>query len=394
MSNLKVRFVKFSVVLLGTCALFSACKKQAPPPAPVVAKPVVSPEAALNEALAKLPEFVDRDMYKGFFNTAARCDVDVATSSVVCKNNEYFNNIVMICERGLMPRHTVMQAVAYVFENGTDKQKTAAAELLSRSYAAGKGTAPNKKVVAKLIAQLDDLPEPQAVDAAPAIADVAGELSLEQDLIPVLDREGRSRVAAAGYRRIMGGARMRVFEKLWDLVKSKNLDLAVAAVEAPRAMGGRTVEENQQVCDWMTGLTKDGRPVIEARAAAFLAGCGTKYLETVLSMDEKLLASGRPLSAGFDAYANACNPEVKNPYGNATKPQCARLKKLGTAVLNDAASRDNERVQALGLLTDQFPGKDTLALASKLAEDGDSPLSRKAQAAVRGMEAFVALKKN
>lgn len=385
MANSKLRLTH--IAFLATSVLASSCKKETPPPAPVAVKAPPSPEAELNAALEKLPKSIDRDMYKGLFKTAARCDIDVRSSSVMCKNDDYFDNIVKICERGLMPRQAVLAAVSYVFAHGDDKQWTAGAELLSRVYSStrNRGTAPNKKLIQTLIAQLDGLPEAQAVDAAPAVADIAGEALLEQELYPVLDRAGRERVAAAGYRRVMMGARMRVFEKLWDLVKSKNLDVAVAAVEAPKAMGGRTLEENAQVCDWMLTLTNDTRPVIQTRASAFLAGCGKKYLDKVLATDESRVSGGKPLSAGLDSYVNVCDREIKNPYGDATKAQCGRLKKIATKVLNDSNSGENDRVRALELLADQFPGKDTLALATRFADDGGtaSTLSRKAQDTVR-----------
>lgn len=388
--------VRSTLLLVLFVAVAAANCKNEPKPvikpaAPAVALPL-GPEAELKLALAGLPEFVDKDMYKGFFNTAARCQVDVITSSVEC-GNDYFNNIVKLCERGLMPRPTVLQAASFVFDTGTPKQKVAAAELMFRAYPTNKGAAPDKKVTQKLVAQLKDLPEPVAVDAAGVISELAGQWELEKELFEVLDQKGRERVASAGYRRVMGGARMRAFEKLWDLVASKNMDLAVAAIEAPRAMGGRTVEENTQVCDWMKSLLSDGRAMIEARASAFLAGCGTKYVDVVLAKDEKLAAAGKPLTAGLDAYMNLCTRDVKNPYGNATKAQCLRLKRVASLVLSDPTRREPERVQALSLLADQFPGKETLALATRYTDDSAASLSRKAQSTVRGFNDSGAEKK-
>lgn len=370
---------------VGAC--FPGCKrKPAVPQAPVQVKPA-DPAVELEETLAKLPTFVDKDVYKGFWNMARRCNVDVARSALSC-NSDYFENIVKICARGLKPRHGVLQTVSFVFETGDDKMKTAAAELLARAYAKNAGTVPNKEITRKLMAQFAALPEAQALDVAPVLTHVVGSVGLEGELYPLIDQPGKQKLASAVYRNIMATARLRVFEKLWDVARSDSLEVSVAAVEAPRALGGRTLEENKQVCDWMKDLTKDTRAVIVTRAHAFLASCGSPYLENVLASDEARLAAGKPLAAGLDVYQSLCGADARNAYGDPTRAQCSRLKKLALAVVKDANAREGERVQALGILAEQFPDKETLALATRFAEgDAASALSRKAHAALQDLGA-------
>lgn len=180
---------------------------------------------------------------------------------------------------------------------------------------------------------------------------------------------------------------MTVFPRVWQLAASENLELALAAVEAPRLMGGRTVEENKKICDWMKEIVTSGRPMLETRAAAFLTGCGPSYLDMVLSLDEKRWSQREALlGGGLATYGNVCRVGEKNPYGTPTKSQCARLKKLATAIVTDTSTREGERVQALNVLAEQFPGKDTLALAGRFANERQTTaLARRAQTAMRDL---------
>jgi hypothetical protein len=371
------------MMVLATAASSASCKKTTSPVEPKQALPAAPAEPALD--LARLPEFVDKDLFQALHNIVKRCEVDIHRSEISC-NDGYFDNIALLYRRRMQPRHTAMQTVAYVFENGDDKLKTAAAEFLYRALRWPTGTLPDKATTLKLIGHLGSLPGPQAMDAAPAVAQIAVRAELEDLLFTTLDKVEDRRVAAAGYRHIMAEGRMRVFDKVFTLAGDKNLELAVAAVESVRNMGGRTLEENAKVCDWMKELLTDGRPLIETRAAGILTGCGPKYLELVLASDEKRWAAGKPLNGGLDIYGSVCGSGEKHHYGAPAKAQCGRLKKLATSLLNDTKTREADRVQALGLLADQFPGKDTLALATRFADEKEpAALFRRAQNAVRDL---------
>ena len=58
---------------------------------------------------------------------------------------------------------------------------------------------------------------------------------------------------------------------------------------------------------------------------------------------------------------------------------------IATRASESVRSREADRVAALAILTEQFPGKETLALASKYADDPSaSVLARRAKDALKG----------
>jgi hypothetical protein len=383
-SNQILTLRPLTCLVMLACAFAGACKKRPEPSQqPATAKPAIVAAPAFE--IPKAPPTADPDLWRALHKMPRFCRVNVEKSQMTC-DNEYVNNIVKIYERGMKQRREAMQTFAHVLEHSELPVKTAAVELMSRAFVKPvEQPIPHQDVTRRLLAQLEKLPEPQAMDAAPAIATLAGQAALEAELFKILDRLPDQRVAVVAYREIMRSTRMRSFQKVTELVGSKNIDLAVAAVEAPRAMGELAPPERTPVCDWMKSLMKDARPLVQVRAAGFLAECGSSYLDFVLVDDEKRLSSRQPLNGGVGLYRNVCNQGDKTPASRATKSQCARIKRLAINVANNAQSREPERVQALELLADQFPGKDTLAVATRLTEGGESILARRAQDAVRDL---------
>jgi hypothetical protein len=367
-----------TLVALGTSL---GCKKDAPvpPKEPVAA---VAKKAAVSTEF--LPDFVDKELYTALHKVVDLCPVDVSVSEVNCKDKT-FSNIVLLFQRAVSPRHSAMATVSYILEQKNEAVKTVGVELFSQAFNSRQGTLPLKPVAEKLLAQLAALPVPQAIDAAPAIVIIAMPHNLDEVVFKVLDGFQDKRVAVAGYRNVMIDGRVRVLDKIDSLVKSAQLELALAAVDAVTVMGGRTVEENAKLCTWASGLLGDTRPLVQMRVAGLLASCGTKHIDALLVVDEKRQLERKPLIAGFDVYRDVCDHTVKNAFGNATAAQCARLKRLASNTVNDPNFTERDRANALNLLATQFPGKDVLAVAEQLADNTLPALARQARSVVQDL---------
>lgn len=358
------------------------CKKETPAPVAAPAKAAAKKSEVSTEFL---PSFVDKELYRALHKIPELCKIDVGLSEVNCPDKS-FSNIVLLYQRAASPRHSALATVSYILEQNNEAVKTAGVELLAQAFNSRQGTLPLKAVAEKLLAQLAALPVPQAIDAAPAIVFVAMPHQLDDLVYKVLDGFQDKRVAIAGYRNILMDGRARAFGKIDSLVKSTHLDLALAAIDSVSVMGGRTVEENETVCTWVTGiLSNDARPMVQMRAAGLLATCGSKHLDALLAIDEKRQLDRKPLVGGFDIYRDVCEKSVENPFGNATVAQCARLKRLASNTVNDPNFSERDRANALALLATQFPGKDVLAVAEQLSDNTLPALARQARSVVQDL---------
>ncbi|MDR7422957.1 MAG: hypothetical protein QN159_10905 [Armatimonadota bacterium] len=369
-------------------AATTACKRGAPPHevTPPAGTAATGTRVERAGELADLPEGADADLYRAILRIADECAVDLVRPNVKC-GHAAFDNLLRLFSRSPGQRQMVMLTASYAIARGDLTVTAVATHLLARAFQGAHGSVPRPPAVRKLLAQLATLPPAQAIELCPALAVSVGVHGLEEEFYEIVDALSDVRVQAACYEPLMQRSRLRSLGKIQELARSPKPDLALAAVSAPRVMGGRTEEENRQLCDWLAQLLTDERPMIAARAASFVATCGPKHLELLLREDEARAEGRRPPVAELSAYESLCSKGSQQPFGSPSKAQCARVRRLAESVAQNVAATEQDRVAAVKLLAQDFRAPELVALLTPIAQETELQLlSQRAQDVLRALE--------
>lgn len=363
-------------VVVGLVLCCPACHKDEPKPSNKIAT-----SAASTAAKPSLPPGVDGPLLGRIRELAIHCEVDVKESNVACKNGS-LDTLTQQFSKGARSQSQSLETLAFALAEADEKVVTVSAELLQRAFREpgnDKNAKPTSKETAlSLIKTLGKLPGAQAVDAAPAVVRAAMEVGADKELYAVIDAHTSNRVPARAYSYLLAGGGMRGWPKVQELVKDPNVELATAALDAPSKMVSVTPAE--QICDWYRGVAEDERPVVATRAGTHLAGCGSDYIEKILTEDNARLADKAQTKLPLGSYRQMCR-DAQLEHG-AKPEQCKRIKILLQTVLEDKRFDVASRSDALAFLAANFAGDDTSTLASRYSQDKNPELKAAAQAAV------------
>jgi hypothetical protein len=319
---------------------------------------------------AALPANVDPRLLGRIRELAMSCTIDVRESKVDCKNGG-LETLSEQFVQGARSQSKSLDTVAFALAQPDEKTFTVAAELLSMAFRAPieeKNPKPTSKDTAlSLINTLRRLPAQQAVDAAPATVYAALATGFEKELYAAIESHPYARLASRAYRYLMVTGSMRTWGKVMELAKSNQLEVTLAALDAPSLMREKTPEQRTQICDWYKTLVDDERSVVATRASGYLIVCGPAHIEQLLAADEERLKDKTLTKLPLGSYRQMCVAMLAA--SGPTPEQCARLKKLLTAVLQDTRFETHTRVNAIKLLTVNFIEKDVIALIKKYTND-------------------------
>lgn len=373
-------------VALGRCLWVCACLQLV---ACSKTQPKKETAAAPSSSIrgTTLPPGVDGPLYIKLKEIAARCDIDLRESRVVCKNRE-IDGLNEQFIQGARSQSKTIETMAYALAQADEKLVTVTAEVLHsvfRSPLEEKDPKPSSKQTAlSLIKTLAKLPEQQAVDAAPATVYAALQTGTEKELYQAVENHPYKRLVSRTYRYLMAAGGMRAWDKVKELGKHKRVEVAMAALEAPSLLKQRSAEENTQICDWYRQMASDPRASVSDRASGYLIVCGPGYIERILAADEEALRDPKVNRMALNSYQQMCLPVIA--VTGPTPEQCGRLKQLLISVLKDLRFETQTRQKAVILLTVNFPDQETLALLKRYAKDKDAIVSSSAEEAVKDVQ--------
>lgn len=335
--------------------------------------------AASASAGTGLPAEVEPKLLATLKDVATTCQVDVRKSQVECQNPG-LNALTEQIAQGARSQSRSLATVAFALAQSDEKLMTVAAEFLNLAFRVRvdeKDRQPLSKATAlSLISTVGKLPANQALHAAPAAVYAAFETGTESALYAAIDKHAYPRLASQAYRHLMAAGGMRAFGKVQEMLKSDQLDVATAGLDAPTLMREKTPEQRVQICDWYKGLIDDQRPVVATRASGYLMVCGPKYIEQLLVADEALLIHTTSTRFRLSHYTQMCQGVVAA--SGPTPEQCARFKILLTAVINEVRFDPSTRAEAITLLVSNFTDKEVLALLKRYARDKQPLIARTA----------------
>lgn len=332
--------------------------------------------AASASAGPNLPADVDPKLLNNLRDVAKTCEVDVRKSKVVCQK---MDALVEQITRGARSQSGSLATVAFALAQADEKMMTVAAELLHLAFRVPAKEEKDRKPASKdtassLISTMGKLPANQALQAAPAAVYAAFEAGTERELYAAIDKHPYPRLAAQAYRHLMAAGGMRGFDKVQEMVKSEQLDLASAGLDAPSLMREKTPEQRAQICDWYKSLVSDQRPVVANRASGYLIVCGPSYIEQLLTADEALLTDKTLAKFPLNQYSQMCKGIVAA--SGPTPDQCTRFRKLLITVAAETRFEPRTRAEAIGLLAANFADQELLTLLKRYAADKQPLISK------------------
>lgn len=297
------------------------------------------------------------------------CELDVRKSRVACQK---LDALVEQVTQGARSQSKSLATVAFALAQADEKLMTVAAEFLHLAFRVPvneKDRVPASKATASSLTRtVGKLPANQALHAAPAAVYAAFEASTENELYATIDKHPYQRLASQAYRYLMAAGGMRAWGKVQQMVKSDQLELATAGLDAPSLMREKTPEQRTQICDWYKSLVGDQRPVVANRASGYLIVCGPSYIEQLLVADEATLLSDKTLTKfPLNQYSQMCKGLVAA--SGPTPDQCARFKKLVLTLAAETRFEPRTRAEAIGLLAANFADQEVLAVLKRYAAD-------------------------
>lgn len=333
--------------------------------------------AASASAGTGLPADVDPKLLRSLKDVATTCQIDVSRSKVACPNPG-LDALTEQITQGARSQSRSLATVAFALAQADEKLMTVAAEFLNMAFRVRvdeKDRQPVSRATASsLISTVGKLPANQALHAAPAAVYAAFEAGTERELYAAIDKHPYPRLAAQAYRHLMAAGGMRGFDKVQEMVKSEQLDLASAGLDAPSLMREKTPEQRAQICDWYKSLVSDQRPVVANRASGYLIVCGPSYIEQLLTADEALLTDKTLAKFPLNQYSQMCKGIVAA--SGPTPDQCTRFRKLLITVAAETRFEPRTRAEAIGLLAANFADQELLTLLKRYAADKQPLISK------------------
>jgi hypothetical protein len=327
---------------------------------------------------------VDAKLLNSIKEIATTCQIDVRRSMVVCEHTK-LDVLVEQIAQGARSQSKSLPTVAFALAQADEKLMTVAAEFLNLAFRvpiAEKDRTPTSKTTAlSLINTVAKLPANQALHAAPTAVYAAFEAGTENELYAAVDKHPYQRLASQAYRYLMAAGGMRAWSKVQQLVKSDQLDRVTAGLDAPSLMREKTPEQRAQICDWYKSLVTDPRPTVVTRASGYLMVCGPTYIEQLLVADEALIAESASTRFALGHYSQMCQGVVAA--SGPTPEQCARFRKLLTAIVTEHRFDASTRAEAITLLAANFTDKEMLAFLKKYVTDKQPLVARTASVATK-----------
>ncbi|MBN1532303.1 MAG: hypothetical protein JXA20_06550 [Spirochaetes bacterium] len=294
---------------------------------------LVVPVLALGAlACKKVP--VDSELMGLIESAAKNCDVDTRYAFVKdCKAGEADKIEKIIAEKKVTP---LLGTFTEALGSSDAKVKAVACKYLYRNYRDNIGELNDNRdkipveVVEAFINNVAATKEYVSFYVAELASHLAMMKGMETQLYKMLAEHPQEYTRLEGYRQLMRYGRLRVFDKVKELVGSTDEKVAAAAMEAPTNMYKITDQEKEQLCPWAQGFLSSENDNVATSAAKILNSCQGKYIDAVLDEAEKRANEGRlksPFSSALTNFTFSCETIFGSP-PTGTPEQCKRKEAL------------------------------------------------------------------
>jgi hypothetical protein len=158
---------------------------------------------------------------------------------------------------------------------------------------------------------------------------------------------------------------MKLFPRVRELARSKDVELVVAALTAPANMPSWSEPERDALCVWALDFLGDQRAPVVARAAELMQSCSARHVDSILKLAESMGQHGTLQRPQVAALRYVCSPKRRKQPEATTDAQCARTRKVLEAAIASEKLQEAGRRTALNVLATQWPDERTVALVRR-----------------------------